>query len=89
VPGSVSGLDGSEGKDADPEGTKAMGINLTPEFWERFTILLVAAVGVTIALTAMLDALADRVLRRRAGRSTSSPTPPRPATADHRMSAHY
>lgn len=67
-----------------------MGTSLTPEFWERFAVLLVAAMGVTFVLTATLDALAVRVLRRRAGRSpsTSSPTPPRRATAHHRMSAH-
>ncbi|WP_405910433.1 MULTISPECIES: hypothetical protein [unclassified Streptomyces] len=67
-----------------------MGTSLTPEFWERFAVLLVAAMGVTFVLTATLDALAVRVLRRRADRSraTSSSTPPRRVTADHRMSAH-
>jgi hypothetical protein len=83
-------LDGSEGKDADQKGARAVGTTLTPEFWERFAVLLVAAMSVTFILTAALDALAVRVLRRRADRSrpTSSPTPPRRATADHRMSAH-
>ncbi|MER6185924.1 hypothetical protein [Streptomyces sp. NPDC001652] len=63
-----------------------MGTSLTPEFWERFTILLIAAVGVTIVLVAALDALAGWLLRRRAGR-----TPPRrlrPRGTDHRTIVH-
>ncbi|MEU5893742.1 MULTISPECIES: hypothetical protein [unclassified Streptomyces] len=64
-----------------------MGTSLTPEFWERFTILLVAAMGVTIVLTAALDALAVRLLSRRAGR-TPSPRRPRPTTTDHRTIVH-
>ncbi|MCX5336648.1 MULTISPECIES: hypothetical protein [unclassified Streptomyces] len=64
-----------------------MGTSLTPEFWERFTILLVAAMGVTIVLTAALDALAVRLLRRRAGR-TPPPRRPRPTTTDHRTIVH-
>ncbi|MEU6378711.1 hypothetical protein [Streptomyces sp. NPDC046909] len=41
-----------------------MGTSLTPEFWERFTILLVVAVAVTVVLTAALDALAARLPHR-------------------------
>lgn len=41
-----------------------MDTGLTPEFWERFALLLVAALGVTFALTAAMDALALRVARR-------------------------
>ncbi|WP_329272313.1 hypothetical protein OIE43_43550 [Streptomyces pseudovenezuelae] len=65
-----------------------MGTSLTPEFWERFILLLFAAMGVTIVLTAFFDALALRVARRRA---QMPPTPPtaqvresRPAAKDRR-----
>ena len=34
-----------------------MGTTLTPEFWERFAVLLVAAVAVTFVLTAVFDTL--------------------------------
>lgn len=60
-----------------------MGTSLTPEFWERFAVLLVAAVGVTIVLVASVDALAVRVLRRRAGW-----TPP-PKRARHPFTGHH
>ncbi|MFI1163463.1 hypothetical protein ACH4UM_07590 [Streptomyces sp. NPDC020801] len=54
-----------------------VGTSLTPEFWERFALLLFAAMGVTFALTAALDALAVRLLGRRAhrppGRSAHRP----------------
>ncbi|MGW0821670.1 universal stress protein [Streptomyces sp. NPDC002845] len=49
-----------------------MGTSLTPEFWERFTVLLVLvlvlvlAVGVVCVLTAAFDALPVRLLRHRA-----------------------
>ncbi|WP_328437203.1 hypothetical protein OG828_07355 [Streptomyces sp. NBC_00457] len=42
-----------------------MGTSLTPEFWGRFAVLLVAAMGVTFILTAVLDAWAVRLLHRR------------------------
>ncbi|CCK32492.1 putative membrane protein [Streptomyces davaonensis JCM 4913] len=42
-----------------------MGTSLTPEFWERFTLLLFAAMGVTFVLTALFDALALRRTIRR------------------------
>lgn len=64
-----------------------MGTSLTPEFWERFTILLVAAVGVTIVLAAALDALATWLLRLRAGR-TPPPRRLRPRGTDHRTIVH-
>ncbi|WP_405653298.1 hypothetical protein [Streptomyces sp. NBC_00019] len=56
-----------------------MGTSLTPEFWERFAVLLVAAMGVTFALTAAMDALALRVARRCARRAVEQ-APPRTAT---------
>ncbi|MCX5554647.1 hypothetical protein [Streptomyces sp. NBC_00038] len=42
-----------------------MGTTLTPEFWERFTVLLLAAALVTFALSAALDALVVRIQLRR------------------------
>ncbi|MFE9021404.1 hypothetical protein ACFYNL_22975 [Streptomyces sp. NPDC007808] len=45
-----------------------MDTSLTPEFWERSAVLLVAATAVTFVLTATLDALTLRRLRRRAHR---------------------
>ncbi|AZQ39480.1 hypothetical protein EJ357_43660 [Streptomyces cyaneochromogenes] len=65
-----------------------MGTSLTPEFWERFTLLLFVAMGVTFALAALFDALALRRLNRRAHRPAASPTraPHRTETADHRPS---
>ncbi|MGC0343146.1 hypothetical protein [Streptomyces sp. SLBN-8D4] len=64
-----------------------MGTSLTPEFWERFVLLLFAAMGVTIVLTAFFDALALRIARRRAQMPPTPPTAqvrPRPAAKDHR-----
>ncbi|MHB9864185.1 hypothetical protein [Streptomyces sp. YIM S03343] len=63
-----------------------MGTTLTPEFWERFAVLLVAAVAVTFALTAVFDTLAQRLTDRhdRHGdrpSASSEPTPHRPAPA--------
>lgn len=66
-----------------------MGTSLTPEFWERFTLLLFVAMGVTFALAALFDTLALRRQNRRAHRPPVPPTraPHRPETADHRPSA--
>lgn len=64
-----------------------MGTSLTPEFWERFAVLFVAAVGVTVVLTAAFDALAVRLLSRRAHKPPT-PTPYRPLHAGHRPSVH-
>ncbi|UIX34172.1 hypothetical protein [Streptomyces sp. GQFP] len=64
-----------------------MGTSLTPEFWQLFTVLLVAAIGVTVVLTATLDALAVRLLSRRAHK-LPTPTPHRPEHAGHRPSVH-
>ncbi|WAZ19499.1 hypothetical protein STRCI_000554 [Streptomyces cinnabarinus] len=50
-----------------------MGTSLTPEFWERFTLLLFAAMGVTFVLTALFDALA---LRRTIRRTRKIPVMP-------------
>jgi hypothetical protein len=43
---------------------RAVDTSLTPEFWERFAVLLVAATAVTFVLTATLDAITLRRLRR-------------------------
>jgi len=64
-----------------------VGTSLTPEFWERFAVLLVAAMGVTFVLTAAFDALAVRLLSRRVHRPPA-PTPYRPEHAGHRPSVH-
>ncbi|UXY31763.1 hypothetical protein [Streptomyces sp. HUAS TT20] len=68
-----------------------MGTSLTPEFWERFSVLLVVAVGMTAILTAVFttafDALTVR-LRSRRPHDTTPRTPHRPEQNDHRMSAH-
>jgi len=45
-----------------------MGTSLTPEFWERFALLLFAAMGATVLLTAFFDALWLRRLERRTHR---------------------
>ncbi|KPI07479.1 hypothetical protein OK074_0189 [Actinobacteria bacterium OK074] len=64
-----------------------MGTSLTPEFWQLFALLLVAAMGVTFVLTAALDALAVRLLRRHVRRPPVW-DPPRPTATDHRASVH-
>ena len=63
-----------------------MGTTLTPEFWERFAILLVAAMAVTFVLTALFDALFVRLTERRGPRppTPSTRAPHRPTAADHR-----
>lgn len=43
-----------------------MGTTLTPDFWRLFAVLLVIATAVTFVVSAVLDALALRMLRRRA-----------------------
>ncbi|MGV9452489.1 hypothetical protein [Streptomyces sp. NPDC003635] len=65
-----------------------MGTSLTPEFWERFALLLFAATGVTFALAALFDALVLRRRSRRAHRAqaTSAVAAPRPRTTSHRPS---
>ncbi|MBD0842082.1 MULTISPECIES: hypothetical protein [unclassified Streptomyces] len=67
-----------------------MGTSLTPEFWERFALLLFAAMGVTFALAALFDALALRHQVRRAQRTPAVPAraPHRPETVDHRTSVN-
>jgi hypothetical protein len=64
-----------------------MGTSLTPEFWQRFAVLLVVAVGVTVVLTAAFDVSAVRLLSRRAHKPPT-PTPCRPLYAGHRPSVH-
>ncbi|WP_053754339.1 hypothetical protein [Streptomyces sp. MMG1533] len=62
-----------------------MGTSLTPEFWERFAVLLVAAIGLTCVLTASFDVLAVRLLRRRV-RRPSDQAGAAPTVAEHRTS---
>ncbi|MFF5187663.1 hypothetical protein ACFY30_28520 [Streptomyces sp. NPDC000345] len=64
-----------------------MGTSLTPEFWERFAMLLVLAAGLTCVLTAAFDGLAVRLLRRRTPR-TPPPAPYGPERTEHRVSVH-
>ncbi|MFI1566538.1 hypothetical protein ACH4ZX_26375 [Streptomyces sp. NPDC020490] len=68
-----------------------MGTTLTPEFWERFAVLLVAAMAVTYRLAALFDALAVRSAGRHgcgpAGRHGCGPAARaahRPTGAGHR-----
>ncbi|MDX3241359.1 MULTISPECIES: hypothetical protein [unclassified Streptomyces] len=63
-----------------------MGTSLTPEFWERFAVLLVLGAGLTCVLAAVFDDLAVRLLRRRGHRT--SPAAPMPDRHDHRVSVH-
>jgi hypothetical protein len=62
-----------------------VGTSLTPEFWERFAVLLVLAAGLTCVLAAVFDGLAVRLLGRRAPR-TPPRAPYRPVRTDHRPS---
>jgi hypothetical protein len=87
VPESVSVLAGSEKNDGDPKGARTVGTSLTPEFWERFSVLLIAAIGLTCVLTASFDALAVRLLRRRV-RTQSQQTGAASTVAEHRASVH-
>ncbi|MFF3890106.1 hypothetical protein [Streptomyces sp. NPDC001914] len=64
-----------------------MGTSLTPDFWERFAVLLVLAVGLTVVLTAAVDGLAVRLLRRRYP-ETLPRSPHRTVRKDHRTSVH-
>ena len=61
-----------------PRGGNTVGTTLTPEFWERFAVLLVAATAVTVVLTAVFDTLVLRLTDRR-GRGHRPPAPPEPA----------
>ncbi|MFF5497372.1 hypothetical protein [Streptomyces aquilus] len=65
-----------------------MGTSLTPEFWERFILLLFAAMGLTFALAALFDELWLRRVNRRTHRPPTEPrhTPPRTGRTDHRTS---
>ncbi|MGX1365691.1 hypothetical protein RKD19_001050 [Streptomyces canus] len=65
-----SGIQGGKGWDT-------MGTSLTAEFWRQFAVLLVAAVIVTFALSAALDALYLRRQRRRAARRPADPGAPK------------
>lgn len=62
-----------------------MGTSLTTEFWERFAVLLVLAMGVTCVLAAAFDGLAVRLLSRRAHRPPTQVLH-RPTPAEHRTS---
>jgi hypothetical protein len=72
--------------DTDPRGARTVGTSLTPEFWRLFAVLLIAATGVALVLTAVLDTLAVRLLRRRVRRPPTMQEPYRPAAADRRTS---
>ncbi|WP_406375528.1 hypothetical protein OG788_38085 [Streptomyces sp. NBC_00647] len=64
-----------------------MGTSLTPEFWERFAVLLVLAVGLIGVLTAALDGLAVRLLRRPPLKGLPK-APHRPVRRDRHTSVH-
>lgn len=73
------------------EGERTVGTSLTPEFYERFALLLFAAMGVTFVLTLLFDALALRLARRRGQTPPALPpsVPPTrmphpPVGTDHR-----
>ncbi|ELP69127.1 hypothetical protein ACKI1I_15600 [Streptomyces turgidiscabies] len=51
-----------------------MGTTLTPDFWKLFAVLLVIAMAVTFVVSAVLDALTLRMLRRRAAHGRSPGT---------------
>ncbi len=86
----VTELAESERERRRSEGARIVGTSLTPEFWERFVLLLFVAMGVTFALTMLFDALALRWLNRRGHRPPTRPTPApdRFETKDHRTSVH-
>ncbi|MFJ8112004.1 hypothetical protein [Streptomyces sp. NPDC096132] len=66
-----------------------MGTSLTPEFWERFAVLLALGAGLTCVLAAWFDDFAVRLLRRRVHRTPpQAPTPRRPERHSHRVSVH-
>ena len=66
-----------------------MGTSLTPEFWERFAVLLVLGAGLTCVLAAVFDDLAVRLLRGRAhGAPRQAPPPSRPERRHHCVSVH-
>ncbi|WP_369232072.1 hypothetical protein AB5J56_09840 [Streptomyces sp. R21] len=68
-----------------------MRTTLTPEFYELFAMLLVAATAVTFVVAAVADACAVRMLRRMAAhrRPTVVPRPSRPVdSAQGRMVPH-
>ncbi|GGR84204.1 hypothetical protein GCM10010269_24210 [Streptomyces humidus] len=64
-----------------------MGTSLTPEFWERFAVLLLLAVGLTGVLATVFARLADRLPRHRA-HSAAPRVSSGPDRSDHRMPVH-
>ncbi|MET9895315.1 hypothetical protein ABZZ47_34955 [Streptomyces sp. NPDC006465] len=62
--------------------------SLTPEFWDRFAVLLVLAVGLTAVLAAAFDGLAVRRSLLRRSHKTLPEAPHRPNRKDHRTSVH-
>ncbi|GHE55632.1 hypothetical protein [Streptomyces capitiformicae] len=61
-----------------------MGTSLTPDFWRLFAVLLVVAATLTFVLSAVLDALFVRRLRRRQDRQLTARAnrpPDRPSDA--------
>ena len=65
-----------------------MGTTLTPEFWEWFAVLLVAAMAVTFVLTALFDTLVVRMTDRRGHRPPPARAPHRPTITRHRTPVH-
>ncbi|MEU2337947.1 hypothetical protein ABZ608_30955 [Streptomyces sp. NPDC013172] len=67
-----------------------MGTSLTPEFWERFAVLLVLALGVTCVLAAFFDDLVVRLQSRRAHRRPPAhqPVRHRAVREDRRTAVH-
>lgn len=64
-----------------------MGTSLTPEFWEWFAVLLVAAVALTVVLVAALDVLFLRIARQ-CGRRRVPQARSRPVGTVRRAALH-
>ncbi|MGY4742233.1 hypothetical protein [Streptomyces sp. ATMOS53] len=78
---------GSRENNADQGGLRTLGTSFTPEFWERFVVLLVLAMGLTCVLAAAFDSLAVRLLHRRIPKALPQ-APHRPVRKEHRTSVH-
>ncbi|WP_217184813.1 hypothetical protein [Streptomyces sp. AC495_CC817] len=68
-----------------------MGTSLTPDFWRLFAVLLAVSATLTFVLSAVLDALYVRRLRRRRDRQPTAGTdgtPDGPSTTPAHRTAH-
>ncbi|MER6086410.1 hypothetical protein [Streptomyces sp. NPDC001833] len=68
-----------------------VGTSLTPEFWERFSVLLVLALAMTAILTAVFTTAFDALTARLRSRRRHGPAPRepyRPEPSGHRTSVH-